>query len=64
MRAAWKTKKLSSAEKLEKRLIDAIREKNKEDVSTFLDRLHKSGVHQGIAVDAAKEFIRKTEQRR
>lgn len=57
MRTAWKTKKMSSTERLEKRLTEAINGKNIEKVSTFLDRLHRSGVNCGFAVEAAKRFL-------
>jgi len=57
MRPGWKKSKGSRSERLEERLTRAIGERNGEKVRTLLDRLHRAGVHEGFAVDAAKQFL-------
>ncbi|KPJ55268.1 hypothetical protein AMJ47_00080 [Parcubacteria bacterium DG_72] len=64
METIRKKNKLSSTERLERRLAEAIGFRDIKKVSTFLDRLHRTGVHEGPAVDAAREFLRNRRGRR
>ena len=59
METAKKKKKLIDIPKLEKRLISAInRGKSTKIISILLSALHENNVHQGLAVDKAKEYLR------
>jgi uncharacterized membrane protein YvbJ len=64
MKTVWKEKRLSSTENLERRLTRAIERKDRDQVESLLDRLQRKGVQQGFAVEAAKRFISKTQQKR
>jgi hypothetical protein len=63
MKTVWKKRKLSRSERTEAELSDAIREKNRDRVSTLLSKLHHMGVNQGFAVEDARRFLRDTEVR-
>ena len=58
METKKKRGRLSSVQRLEQKLLNAVREKKSiKIITTFLDRLHRAGVHEGYAVDAAKKTL-------
>lgn len=55
-----KTKRKNSVQFIEKELLAAIRKKNKEKVSSCVDKLHRMGVHEGLSMDLGKKFLRES----
>jgi len=63
MRTGWKKPIRGKNDALERRLIGAVDAKNQEEVTTLLDRLHRRGVHEGFAIEAARRFLAGGERR-
>ena len=58
----WPTKRIKRDKPwlAEKKLLAAIKERSREKVSSQMDKLHRMGVHQGIAMDLGKKFLRES----
>ena len=63
MRSRWKKEEVSSTEDLEAQLINAVDRRDRKRASSLLDRLHRTGVHEGCAVEAAKGLLFKRKGR-
>jgi len=56
-----KPKKFEKIKFLERMLIDATFLKNEENCRRWMDVLHRHGCHEGIAMEAAKRFLRESQ---
>lgn len=64
MRSKWKKEEMSSTEDLEAQLINAVDRRDKKRATSLLDRLHRTGVHEGCAIEAAKGLLFRRRKRR
>jgi len=62
MRARLKKECRNKTATLEDKLIRAVDQKHEDKVRIYLDRLHRRGVHEGYAVEAAKKFLSRGER--
>jgi len=57
MRTGQKHRRFNRTGRMEEKLKEAVRSDNMEEVLTILDRLHRIGVSEGFAVEAARRFL-------